>query len=109
VRKKAIVHCERCHREAPHKLGKRGRWHCLVCGTENIQLRVGVCIRSGLPPGFLLEKLSSGKLALYVAASADGKAREGVKVTYYLKGTFPADTLPADIESRAWQVYAGHQ
>lgn len=104
VGKKTKTFCRRCQRDTCHKLGRRGHWHCLVCGTERVTPKAGTEVKGGLPPGFLVEKHPDGRLGLYLATVLTSEASEK-KVMHYLKGVFPRDTTRKEIESHAWSVY----
>ena len=103
--KNAVAYCGNCERETLHKRGRRCRWHCLVCDTEHVRLKPTGKAKSGLPPGFLLEKNVDGELYLYMAMPAVEEGKGEKESRYYLKGAFPGDTTRREIESHAWEAY----
>lgn len=105
--KKTIAYCKRCQKETCHKRGRWGRYHCSLCGVENVCLRSHRKERRGLPPGFVVERTGDGQLNLYAAMPVVEKGQKEKKVMYYLKGEFPGDTSEGDIERYAWETYAG--
>ena len=103
--KNSVAYCRRCERDTPHKRGRKCRWHCLICGNENVRFRSTARAKGSLPPGFLLEKNAVGELYLYMEVPVVREGREEKEVLHYLKSTFPSDTARGEIESRAWEVY----
>lgn len=77
----------------------------MKCGAENVGLRPIAKAKSGLPPGFLLEKDADGGLDLYMAIPVAKDRQEEKKVRYFLKGIFRSDAAHSEIESRAWELY----
>lgn len=105
VGKKILAYCQTCRRDTHHKRGRRGRYHCLVCGAENPNLKQGGKAQTALPPGFVLEKQVNGQLGLYVATATPKERDLQKKPMYYLKGTFPSVVKPREIQRRAWELY----
>ena len=63
----------------------------MVCGTEHVKLKPTGKAKSGLPPGFLLEKNADGELYLYMAMPVVKKGQEEKEIRHYLRGVFPCD------------------
>ena len=95
--KNAVAYCRNCESDTPHKRGRRCRWHCLVCGTEHVRLKSTGKDKSGLPPGFLLEKNTDGELYLYMAMPTLKEEKGEKESRYYLKGVFSSDTTRREI------------
>lgn len=105
----SVAWCRKCRQDSQHKIGRRGRWHCLGCGTENLSLRASAKARGGLPPGFLVDRQSDGRFNLYMAVRVPLKGGHEQRVMHYLKAVLPSYATSHEIEGRAWEVYLGRE
>ena len=102
---KKIAYYRRCQGDTRYKRGRCHRWHCLVCGSEHINLSPRVEVDCNLPPRFLLDKHPNGELGLYAGMPVATNVQGEEKVVHYLKGVFSSDAKLKEIEKSAWAVY----